>query len=134
MPGFMHVPHPMFSPTRCVACQGNKDDGGFIDLLVDSEAVNGYDRKGDPLPAREGEPKFGHLYLCATCCGQVATKLDYVPPEHAQVLRVQIASLEEDLATARAELAEERARPINVVSVDDLAELIRKPAAEPAAA
>ena len=128
MPGFMYVPSPIFSPTRCCACQATKCDGGFIDLLVDSEAVKGYSTDGAPVVADDGGPTFGHLYLCADCVVAACQPLGYVSPQARNELLELIGSQESTIETLRAELEHERSPEAKVVSVAELGRFLGTPA------
>ncbi len=129
MSRFNLVPHPTFSPTRCVTCQGNKDAGGFIDLMADSEAVNGYTEAGDPIAGKPGvEPTFGHLWLCASCGRQVAALLGWTSPVEAAVLNGRIEMLEASYCELADELEAEKSPESKVVKVADLQRYLRTPA------
>lgn len=126
MSRFLVVPAPVFSPTRCVSCSSNRDGQGFVDLMVDGEAVHGYDEKGDPI-VREGTENFGHLYLCATCVGQVAAALGWVSPEEGTRLRNREIELDGELLEAQAALETARSPEGKLVSVGELVEYLRQP-------
>ncbi len=133
MSRFNLMPHPTFSPTRCVTCQANKDDGGFVDLMVDSEAVNGYTEDGVAVPERPGEPKFGHLWLCASCASQVAALIGWTSPADVDRLRMEIETHVACIDALDAALERERSPEHKVVKVADLQRYLRTPA-EPVAA
>lgn len=126
MPDFQHVASPVFSPTRCVACSANNCETGFIDLLVDAEAVNGYDEKNGAPIIHDGEQNFGHLYLCGDCCGYAASKLGWTSPAGAMSLKTQIQTMSVEIEQLNAELTAERSPDSKVVKVADLGQYLRE--------
>lgn len=126
MSRFLRVPAPVFSPTRCTSCSGNRCDNGFFDLMVDTEAVNGYREDGEPMPARPGEGVFGHLYLCADCLDQLITLRGGLTPESAAELDGQLVLQGTRIVRLEEELEQERAPEAKVVSIEELRKYLRR--------
>lgn len=122
MPMFTLTPSPSFSPTRCCTCWTHKDPVGFVDLLVDDEAVLGYDEvTALPVPRVDLRPEdqtFGHLYICAGCLAQAAKLIGWASPERVAGLE----ALVDRAATIGEVLVEavQHERATKVVSVDEL--------------
>lgn len=123
MPAFQLLPAPVFSPTRCVSCMANKSEFGFVDLLVDDEALNGYSEVDGSAIVREGQ-NFGHLYLCGDCVGAAATLLHWRSPERIAEIEQMVANLDLKIAALEAELDVERSPESKVVSLTQLGDYI----------
>jgi hypothetical protein len=126
VPDFQLVKAPVFSPTRCTTCHTGRCDEGFVDMLVDGEAVHGYNADGAVI-RNDGQANFGHLYLCVMCLKQAATKIGWASAQHAMDAYAENETLAGEIHRLEIALAAERARPLQVVDantvVDRLLEL-----------
>lgn len=116
MPDFHKVASPTFSPTRCAACSTHACPDGFIDLVA-STATAGF-INGAPAPAKDGEPVYGRLYLCAWCVRHAARMVGCADPDSVAERAEQIRGLLEVNAQLGAELEVERRN--KVVAIEDI--------------
>lgn len=102
-PEFAHVPAPVFTPTRCIACWAHAHKDGFIDLVVD-------------------DPIAGRAYLCASCVYTAGQKLKMLSPAQADNLTERLRAGQEAISTLQGQLDVEREN--KYVSLADVKELV----------
>lgn len=83
--------------------------------------------KGPVVHARRDLPGYGWVYVCVKCANGIATKLGYVPGEHAEALLNEAASLRHALQDAERQVEEAHANRLQVVALDDVRALVAKP-------